>query len=272
MSKKSTNLELAHEYSNLEWSVLPLHGIEDNQCTCGNSACPSPGKHAAFQLGAHAATMDSAYLKLWFAKWPRLNIGIATGDTSGLLVLNVDKDKGGFESLAAAICETGPLPECLIAKTGGGGEHLYFFLPDRNIVTDVRGKLVGPGVDVLVDGSYVVAPGSRHVSGKKYKWKNGAPDETRLPGFLSKAWIRRLLGPPSIAVAVMDGDIGDVFGRSGTVNSSKLGHVHLGCRGRLHFAFNYGRRSAKVPASAGAVFLVGLRELAPGSLAVWIED
>lgn len=272
MATVRSNLENAAAYPDFMWSVLPLHGIENNRCTCGNPLCPRPGKHTAIVSGVHEATMDIAQIHAWFLSSPGLNVGIATGEISDLLVLDINKQEGGFESLAAAINETGPLPEGLTVRTGGGGEHRYFWLPPGNFTSDFRGKLVGPGVNVLVDGSYVVAPGSRHVSGKKYKWQGGGPDETRTPGFLSEAWSSRLQGPPTIAHATMIGDVGDVLGWSGAISLPSLGDVHLVCRGKLHFGFNYGTAPCSVPASANAVFLVGTRQINPTEVAVWIED
>jgi len=266
------NVKNAAVFSDWGWSVLPLHGIENGRCTCGNPLCPRPGKHPAIVSGIHEATMDIAQVHTWFLPSPGLNVGIATGEISDLLVLDINKQEGGFESLAAAINETGPLPEELTVRTGGGGEHRYFWLPPGNFTSDFHGKLVGPGVNVLVDGSYVVAPGSRHISGKKYKWQGEGPDETRMPGFLSEAWSSRLQGPPTIAHAAMIGDVGDVLGWSGAITLPSLGDVHLVCRGKLHFGFNYGTVPSSVPASAKAVFLVGTRRLNPREVAVWVED
>lgn len=266
------NLENAKACADCTWSVLPVHGIEDGRCTCGNFLCARPGNHPAMVRSVHEATIDPAQIDAWFRSAPQFNVGIATGEISELLVLDINKEQGGFDSLAAAIDETGPLGAGLTVRTGGGGEHRYFWLPSGKFTSDFRGQLVGPGVNVLVDGSYVVAPGSRHASGKSYKWQGGAPDETRMPAFLSEAWISRLQRKPSLARATMIGDVGDVLGWSGTVALPSIGDVHLVCRGELHFAFNYGSVPAQVPASPTAAFLVGTRTLAPTGVAVWIED
>jgi putative DNA primase/helicase len=59
-------------------------------------------------------------------------------------------------------------------RTGGGGEHHIFRLPDG--VDIGNGKLSWrPGVDLLVGSrQFVIAP-SVHVTGKRYEWEN--PDQ-----------------------------------------------------------------------------------------------
>ena len=63
----------------------------------------------------------------------------------------------------------------------------------------------------------------------------------------------------------------DTLGWAGVGSLPDLGDLRLARRGRLHFAFNYGATPATVPAAAGAMFLVGARELAPVDVAIWTE-
>ena len=67
----------------------------------------------------------------------------------------------------------------MIALTGGGGRHLYFQHPGI-AVRNAVGTL-GPGLDVRGDGGLIVAPPSRHQSGRGYAWEVTAhPDEVAL--------------------------------------------------------------------------------------------
>jgi hypothetical protein len=50
------------------------------------------------------------------------------------------------------------LSDTLEARTGGGGTHFFFALPEGQIIRSSAGKL-GPGLDVRAEGAYVVIPG-----------------------------------------------------------------------------------------------------------------
>ena len=64
--------------------------------------------------------------------------------------------------------------------TGGAGLHMYYVLPDGVEVGNRTGWLLG--VDAKTSGGYVLLPGSRHISGGSYDWRDQrlpaiAPDE-----------------------------------------------------------------------------------------------
>jgi putative DNA primase/helicase len=90
---------------------------------------------------------------------PRANIGVPTGKASALLVLDVDPDRGGRESLAILEREIGELPCTYRVQTGGGGEHIYFRYPRERV--GCSAGLLGPALDVRGEGGYIVAPPSR---------------------------------------------------------------------------------------------------------------
>ena len=133
--------------------------------------CPSPGKHPIAKGGLYRATQDEATIFGWWAIWPQANIGIRTGQVSGLLVLDVDPRNGGSESLEKLLSRYRELPDTLVCATGGGGWHYYFAYPGPGLV-QLKGKVPGyPGLDIKCDGGYVVAPPSRHFSGGTYRWQ-----------------------------------------------------------------------------------------------------
>ncbi|HEX8221817.1 MAG TPA: bifunctional DNA primase/polymerase [Chloroflexia bacterium] len=92
----------------------------------------------------------------WLRKWPDANLGIVTGAVSRLVVVDVDRDHGGEESLPELLPD--PLPDCEIVQTPHG-RHLYFRHPGpgRRIANRVG---IHPGIDIRGDGGYVVGPGS----------------------------------------------------------------------------------------------------------------
>ncbi len=99
----------------------------------------------------------------WWATWPDANIGIVTGKVSGLVVVDVDGEKGLETAKRLG------LPETPTVKTGKG-EHYYYRHSGNGEIRNVQKKDSLPGIDLRGDGGYVVAPPSIHPSGEAYQW------------------------------------------------------------------------------------------------------
>jgi len=99
---------------------------------------------------------------------PDCNIGVATGSTWNVFVMDIDPRHGGDESLKGLLEENGPLPNTLVVRTGGGGEHYYFSIP-RGAEIKCHAGEVGDGIDIRGEGGLVVGPGSEHESGGFYE-------------------------------------------------------------------------------------------------------
>jgi len=160
MSGVSANGEAALAYALRSGPVLPLHWPEGGACSCGDPACPAPAKHPLTGHGKDDASTDPEISKRWWARWPSANIGLRMSD--GRVALDVDPRHGGDESLR----DLGPLPDTVTALTGGGGQHLIYRV-DGPIKAR---KGIRPGIDIITDG-YIVAPPSRHISGRRYEWE-----------------------------------------------------------------------------------------------------
>ncbi|WP_058322610.1 beta-galactosidase [Sinorhizobium sp. GL28] len=65
--------------------------------------------------------------------------------------------------------------------------------------------------------------------------------------------------------------IGDALGWASVEALADLGDLRITRRGKLSFAFNYGKTAVDVPAPAGATFHVGGRKLGPVDVAIWSE-
>jgi len=162
-------LEEALTYAARGWLVLPIAWpVGPGRCCCSPN-CDSPGKHPLLRHGVHDATTDRNLITIWWRKWPRANVGIAAGATSGMLVLDVDPPAGGLDSIATKVQLHGPLPCTVTAATGGhpDGRHYYFAHPGGRVPNKVA---LARGLDIRSDGGYVVAPPSRHASGRYYAW------------------------------------------------------------------------------------------------------
>ncbi|MEZ5378242.1 MAG: bifunctional DNA primase/polymerase [Acidimicrobiales bacterium] len=150
------------------FEVLPCHAPSSGGCSCRQPECGSPGKHPRTRNGLYDATVDPSAIRRWWRQWPDANLGIRTGAASGLVVIDVDPDHGGLDSMRSLAAEHA-IPKGLRVRTGSGGWHLYFAHPGGH-VRNSAGTALGPGVDVRGDGGYVIAPPSRHASGGVYRW------------------------------------------------------------------------------------------------------
>ena len=131
--------------------------------------------------GFKDATTDPTKIKEWWSIHPDANVGIATGQISGGLVvvdMDVDKEKGkdGYHTFMKW-CDDNflMLPDSWLSITGRGGYHLCF--RSAFPVSSRIGWL--EDVDVRADGGYIVAPPSIHPNGTKYEWEQ-SPAEYEL--------------------------------------------------------------------------------------------
>jgi putative DNA primase/helicase len=161
----SSHLGWALAYAYRGWYVFPLHSIRDGRCTCGQDCGKNAGKHPRVRGGFKVATTDTRQIEAWWRQWPDANIGIATGAVSGIIVIDVDGEKG-LATLRALVAQYGALPRTAIVKTARGW-HWYFLMRAR---CERIPCSTGDGLDVRADGGHVVAPPSRHASGHIYQW------------------------------------------------------------------------------------------------------
>lgn len=160
-------------------------------CSCGGDSRGKPcGKNAAKHPygklapnGLLLATTETGIIKDWFGyKAPDANLGLCTDK---LVVVDVDPRHGGDESWAA-IERDNDVPLTWRPMTGGGGEHVIFACPEGVHVPCVVAEQMddpplGPGVDIRASGGYIVAPPSKHISGRSYVWSvDHDPADVRL--------------------------------------------------------------------------------------------
>ena len=128
--------------------------------------------------GFHDATSDVSTVREWWRRWPDANIGCATGDASGFIVIDVDPRNGGVA------------PQGLhtrVALTGGGGEHYYFRYPESS--SDVKWrKTLAQGIDIKADGGYVLLPPS--VTHSQYIYRDQDAVLERMPDWLIEACLK----------------------------------------------------------------------------------
>jgi hypothetical protein len=169
MISANPQLECVLSYVRRGWRVLPCHSAIEGKCSCGGGPKCKPGKHPWTVHGWKEATVNEEQIRAWSEKYPGCNWAVATGQQSGVIVLDVDGEKG-WESLAALEAQHGPLPITLASTTGRGG-HRWFRYPAKSEIRNSAGKL-GDGIDVRSSGGYVIVPPSVHQSGRAYQWAN----------------------------------------------------------------------------------------------------
>jgi hypothetical protein len=118
------------------------------------------------------------------------NVGLRTGRSSGVVVIDVDE---GGDAVPLG------LPPTVTVRTGGNGTHFYYRWLEP--IGNSSGKL-GPHIDVRADGGQVVFPGSIHPdTGRTYEWAPAcSPREIQLAE-LPASIIERLGTTPKPAVA-----------------------------------------------------------------------
>ena len=121
------------------------------------------GKVPAVKWGTEATT-NSDVITGWWNKNPSYNIGLVTGQKSGITVVDFDTD----EAWAFGIKQG--LPNAPTVKTAKG-YHVYCRSQDGVRNFQKRSDL--PGIDLRGEGGYVVASPSIHETEAIYTWVSG---------------------------------------------------------------------------------------------------
>ncbi|MCR9197314.1 MAG: bifunctional DNA primase/polymerase [Planctomycetaceae bacterium] len=154
-TKRETLFEAASQYAADGYRVFPVNA----------------GKRPLIKGWPKLATTDSHQIRQWWSQWPSANIGIATGESSGLLVLDIDcKGEGnGYAELEAFEFPVDQL-EAPRYQTPSGGAQLWFSYPagnDRGIVT--KAHIGGLSIDTRANGGFCLCPPSKTADGR-YEW------------------------------------------------------------------------------------------------------
>jgi putative DNA primase/helicase len=174
--------------------------------------CTPNGKVPITKHGYKDASNDINIVKQWWANSPTANVGLPTGATSNITVLDIDVKDGadGLNSLAQLEEEIGQLDTYKVA-TPSGGFHYYFQHPHQPVKNRVN---VLSGIDIRGDGGYVIAAGSV-INGDSYSVVDPKASINRLPNKLrdlfvgnatnDEATVRSLSPIRSPATGVMSG-------------------------------------------------------------------
>ena len=138
------------------WPVFPLNPGTGkpfaNITIAAALGVPEPDKGGG---GLHFASADVAAIQAMWMACPDAHIGIATGQRSGVYVLDVDR-KAGRDGFAALQALQHAIPPTFWTDTRSGGRHYYFSIPrdgTRRYVSDAG--MIASGADRRGDGGYV---------------------------------------------------------------------------------------------------------------------
>lgn len=146
--------------------------------------CERRGKRPLGRLAQHGvkdATTDKERIRSWWRAAPESNIGLATGEASGLVVVDLDGEEG-MRAWEQLLVGRDPI-NTLTSVTGGGGRHLFFRRPGGVEIRNSARKL-GPGIDVRGDGGYVVVPPSKTEG--RYRWLVRGVKPAPMPAWLAE--------------------------------------------------------------------------------------
>jgi hypothetical protein len=175
-------LEAALAYASWGWPVLPI---------LPNSKLP------ACAHGVHDATTDTEQITRWFADRDDLNIAIAAGSKSGLVVFDVDPRNGGESSWESWTAVHGDEPSGALQLTAGGGQHYL-----AGYVDGVRSCKLRDGIDLLSDGRYFLAFPST-IEGRSYAWEISCdPFDGLAPFAIPPRWLAGMRPAPRAPVVV----------------------------------------------------------------------
>lgn len=167
-----TPLDAALAYASWGWHVLPV--------------VPG-GKVPATAHGIKDATTDEATIRSWWVRTENLNVGVACGRVSDLIVFDIDPRNGGEDGWESWIEKVGGELDGATQLTAGGGTHHLC-----SYAEGVKSCKLTEGVDLLSDGRYFVAYPSA-VEGRNYSWElSSDPFDGVAPSTIPVAWLEAM--------------------------------------------------------------------------------
>lgn len=176
-------------------STSPILAAALRHAAAGRPVFPvaPENKQPLVQNGFYSATVDRRRIERWFGGQRAPMIGLPTGRTTGLVVLDVDGEAGA-ESLRQLERRHGELPSTASVATPSGGQHYYFPWPGVRVITRAPISTDWPGVDIRGDGGYVVVPPSVRADGRAYVIDSEVP-MAPMPAWVLKVVRERPGGP-----------------------------------------------------------------------------
>lgn len=167
-------LEWAVYYVSLGWPALCLCPWNHGGVREHAEECTSPGKRPIGDGGLWKRWQDEVpsegQIHRWWERYITANVGMATGNLSGLVGVDVDGPEG--EARLAELSK-GDLPETLEFRRGPN-RRLFYRIPEgATFRTTHEAAFSSAPLSFLAQGSQTVMPPSKHPSGDRYVWVEG---------------------------------------------------------------------------------------------------
>lgn len=179
----ATTIDLAAEYVDSGWSVLPVKPEEKR-----------PIMTNWLQYTKTKATKET--VTSWFANLSGVGVGVVTGRVSNMVVLDVEAScPYSIEDLLRRY------PTQMYSRTGSGGYHLFYQYPVSAAHVSNRVRIFD-GADLRADGGFIVLPPTVHPNGNRYEWVKRGPlgafpvallDLNSQPRVQNDGWITEVL-------------------------------------------------------------------------------
>jgi len=176
--------------------------------------CVEGRKIPATPNGFFSATNNSKESERLFKKYPNSNIGLATGEKSGLFAVDIDTKNNaqGDISWHELIKTYGEIPHTIEAITWSGGRHILFQYPKDKLIGCKTG--IRQGIDIKGQGGYIVIASSK-VKNKEYAWKASChPENTPLAP--APQWLLDLIKENRRALDSLEDEVDIPEGRRNT--------------------------------------------------------
>jgi hypothetical protein len=154
MTEVNPLLRAALYYARRGWPVFPVK--------------PHAKQPPLTPHGSLDATTDLKQIEFWWTKTPRANVALRTGVWGW--ALDIDRAKGGFETLEDLEHKHGKLRRTLSQITGGKGRQDFYLLPEQAVIKNGENVCGWQGIDIRGENGYVLVQPSIHPSGGKYVW------------------------------------------------------------------------------------------------------
>jgi len=178
----SDAFRIIQNYIRLGFPVFPVHWLSSGICSCGK-ACKSPGKHPLTQHGFYDASVDEGVIRDWSRRFPKANWAIVTGESSKLVVIDIDSDRGGFDTWTRLLQNHLEPFTTVKVRSGRGGKHIWFQQPGGVRIPCSQGVL-GQGIDVRGDGGYILVPPSQTQDSYQFETPLDTTPISEMPGWI----------------------------------------------------------------------------------------
>lgn len=187
-------LVAALEYLSFGWSAIALCPPSHAHVPATHTEiCTKPGKVPVFRWAEFQKRLPKEFeIEQWWEKCPEANVGVAMGNVSGILGIDIDSIEGDMKLKDLSHND---LPKTLMFNTGRDDSYRLLYSIPKDHPCPIIPFRDGEGKEplkILGNGSQTVMPPSTHASGDQYAWvQDRSPKDLQIAP--APKWILDLL-------------------------------------------------------------------------------